>query len=41
MVTVCGQNFGFNKTENFKSSLVTVELAGAPCKLSRQDQVNR
>lgn len=40
-VTICGRNFGFDKTENFKASLVTVEVAGAPCKLPRQDSVNR
>lgn len=41
MVTMCGHNFGFDKTENFKTSLVTVEVAGAPCKLPRQDYINR
>ncbi|KAJ3595885.1 hypothetical protein NHX12_002297, partial [Muraenolepis orangiensis] len=41
LVTICGQNFGFNKTESFKASLVTVEVAGAPCKLYRQDHTNR
>lgn len=41
MVTVCGRNFGFDKTESFKTSLVTVEVGGAPCKLPRQDYVNR
>ncbi|XP_053742394.1 hepatocyte growth factor receptor isoform X1 [Synchiropus splendidus] len=40
-VTICGSNFGFDKTRNFKSAMVTVEVAGAPCKLSRQDIVNR
>ncbi|XP_068595383.1 hepatocyte growth factor receptor [Brachionichthys hirsutus] len=40
-VTICGRNFGFDKTENFKASLVAVEVAGAPCKLSRLDQINR
>ncbi|KAM9854554.1 hepatocyte growth factor receptor isoform 2-T2 [Aulostomus maculatus] len=40
-VTICGRNFGFNKSESFKSSLVTVEVAGAVCKLSRQESVNR
>uniref|UniRef100_A0AAQ5XWB6 receptor protein-tyrosine kinase n=1 Tax=Amphiprion ocellaris TaxID=80972 RepID=A0AAQ5XWB6_AMPOC len=40
-VTVCGRNFGFDKTERFKASLVTVEVAGAPCKLPRQDSINR
>ncbi|XP_032378784.1 hepatocyte growth factor receptor [Etheostoma spectabile] len=39
-VTMCGSNFGFDKTESFKASLVTVEVAGAPCKLSRQDNIN-
>lgn len=41
MVTMCGHNFGFDKAESFKVSLVTVEVAGAPCKLPRQDYVNR
>ncbi|XP_020492890.2 hepatocyte growth factor receptor [Labrus bergylta] len=41
VVTMCGQNFGFDKTESFKTSLLTVEVAGAPCKLTRQDNVNR
>uniref|UniRef100_A0A8C9ZAX7 receptor protein-tyrosine kinase n=1 Tax=Sander lucioperca TaxID=283035 RepID=A0A8C9ZAX7_SANLU len=40
-VTMCGSNFGFDKTESFKASLVTVEVAGAPCKLPRQDNINR
>lgn len=40
-VTICGQNFGFDKTESFKASLVSVEVAGAPCRLPRQDGVNR
>ncbi|KAM4619365.1 hepatocyte growth factor receptor [Polymixia lowei] len=41
VVTVCGRNFGFDKTDSFKASLVTVEVSGATCKLSRQDHVNR
>ncbi|KAK2842710.1 hypothetical protein Q5P01_012910 [Channa striata] len=41
MVTICGRNFGFDKTESFKASLVSVEVAGAPCKLPRQDNMNR
>ncbi|KAM9376541.1 hepatocyte growth factor receptor [Pholidichthys leucotaenia] len=40
-LTICGQNFGFDKTENFKASQVTVEVAGAPCRLPRQDNINR
>nr|XP_046249506.1 hepatocyte growth factor receptor isoform X2 [Scatophagus argus] len=40
-VTICGRNFGFDKTENFKAPLVTVEVAGVPCKLPRQDNVNK
>ncbi|XP_031717018.1 hepatocyte growth factor receptor isoform X1 [Anarrhichthys ocellatus] len=40
VVTMCGSNFGFDKTENFKASEVTVEVAGAPCRLTRQD-INR
>ncbi|XP_061750286.1 hepatocyte growth factor receptor [Nerophis ophidion] len=41
VVTICGHNFGFDKTENFKASLVSVEVAGVPCKLARQDYLNR
>ncbi|CAL8376223.1 unnamed protein product [Arctogadus glacialis] len=41
VLTICGENFGFNKTESFKSSLVTVEVGGAACKLYRQDRLNR
>uniref|UniRef100_A0A3Q1FLZ0 Hepatocyte growth factor receptor n=1 Tax=Acanthochromis polyacanthus TaxID=80966 RepID=A0A3Q1FLZ0_9TELE len=40
-VTICGRNFGFDKTERFKTSLVTVEVAGAPCKMPRQENINR
>ncbi|XP_015227728.1 PREDICTED: hepatocyte growth factor receptor isoform X1 [Cyprinodon variegatus] len=40
-VTICGHNFGFDKTENFKTSMVNVEVAGATCKLARQDRINR
>ncbi|XP_071313534.1 hepatocyte growth factor receptor isoform X2 [Trachinotus anak] len=40
-VTICGHNFGFDKTESFKASLVSVEVAGAHCKLPRQDNANR
>ncbi|XP_047452432.1 hepatocyte growth factor receptor isoform X2 [Mugil cephalus] len=40
-VTICGHNFGFDKTESFRTSLVTVEVAGASCKLPRQDSINR
>ncbi|XP_034542521.1 hepatocyte growth factor receptor [Notolabrus celidotus] len=41
VVTICGRSFGFDKTENFKASSVTVEVAGTPCKLPRQDYINR
>ncbi|XP_069544459.1 hepatocyte growth factor receptor-like, partial [Brachyistius frenatus] len=40
-VTICGHNLGFDKTDSFKASLVTVEVGGAPCKLPRQDNINR
>ncbi|MED6290616.1 hypothetical protein CHARACLAT_015004, partial [Characodon lateralis] len=40
-LTICGRNFGFDKTENFKASMVNVEVAGAPCKLTKQDHINR
>ncbi|XP_057692262.1 hepatocyte growth factor receptor isoform X1 [Corythoichthys intestinalis] len=39
-VTIRGRNFGFDRTERFKAALVSVELAGAPCKLPRQDNLN-
>lgn len=41
VVTMCGLNFGFDKTESFKASAVTIEVAGAPCKQPRQDSINR
>ncbi|TNN32355.1 Hepatocyte growth factor receptor [Liparis tanakae] len=41
VVTLCGSVFGFDKTESFRNSVVTVEVGGAPCRLSRQDHVNR
>ncbi|XP_040019328.2 hepatocyte growth factor receptor [Gasterosteus aculeatus] len=40
-VTVCGGGFGFDKTESFRPYMVTVEVAGAPCRLPRQDNTNR
>ncbi|KAM3610086.1 uncharacterized protein V6R79_025096 [Siganus canaliculatus] len=40
-VTICGRNFGFDKTESFKASAVAVEVAGMPCKLPRQTSDNR
>uniref|UniRef100_A0AAQ4P7W1 receptor protein-tyrosine kinase n=1 Tax=Gasterosteus aculeatus aculeatus TaxID=481459 RepID=A0AAQ4P7W1_GASAC len=40
-VTVCGGGFGFDKTESFRPYMVTVEVAGAPCRLPRQDNINR
>ncbi|KAM4573611.1 hepatocyte growth factor receptor isoform 2-T2 [Odontesthes bonariensis] len=41
VVTICGRNFGFDKTEDFKAQLVSVEVAGAPCKLPRQHNINK
>ncbi|XP_072242533.1 hepatocyte growth factor receptor isoform X2 [Leuresthes tenuis] len=41
VVTICGSNFGFDKTEDFKASLVSLEVAGAPCKLPRQHNINK
>ncbi|XP_029009895.1 hepatocyte growth factor receptor [Betta splendens] len=38
VVTICGRNFGFDKTEAFQASMVSVEVDGAPCKLPRQQQ---
>ncbi|KAM9754586.1 hepatocyte growth factor receptor isoform 2-T2 [Menidia menidia] len=40
VLMICGRNFGFDKTENFKASLVSVEVAGAPCKLLK-DNINK
>ncbi|KAK6317901.1 hypothetical protein J4Q44_G00111920 [Coregonus suidteri] len=36
-VTVCGRNFGFNKTERFDHTLISLDLAGAPCKLLKRE----
>ncbi|XP_054476074.1 hepatocyte growth factor receptor isoform X2 [Anoplopoma fimbria] len=41
VVTMCGSSFGFDKSESFKASMVTVEVGGAPCRLPRQDNINR
>uniref|UniRef100_A0A6Q2YXC2 receptor protein-tyrosine kinase n=1 Tax=Esox lucius TaxID=8010 RepID=A0A6Q2YXC2_ESOLU len=41
-VTVCGRNFGFNKTERFDHTLIRLEVAGGPCKLlKRESNSNR
>ncbi|XP_072291686.1 hepatocyte growth factor receptor [Eucyclogobius newberryi] len=40
-LTVCGRNFGFDKTGNFRPSMVSVEVGGASCKLDRHGGVNR
>lgn len=40
-LTICGRNFGFDKTENFRGSMVNVEVGGAACKLDRHGGVNR
>uniref|UniRef100_A0A8C8IIY9 Hepatocyte growth factor receptor n=1 Tax=Oncorhynchus tshawytscha TaxID=74940 RepID=A0A8C8IIY9_ONCTS len=41
-VTVCGRNFGFNKTERFDHTLISLDVAGAPCKLlKRESNSNR
>ncbi|KAJ0069764.1 hypothetical protein NL108_013311, partial [Boleophthalmus pectinirostris] len=40
-LTICGLNFGFDKTENFRSPMVSVEVGGAPCKLDRHGGLNR
>ncbi|XP_077452292.1 hepatocyte growth factor receptor isoform X2 [Stigmatopora argus] len=40
VVTISGRNFGFDRTERFNAALVSVELAGTPCKLPRQDNLN-
>lgn len=42
-VTICGYNFGFDKTKTFKGSetlTVSVNVAGAPCK-STEENVRR
>uniref|UniRef100_A0A673ZTC1 receptor protein-tyrosine kinase n=1 Tax=Salmo trutta TaxID=8032 RepID=A0A673ZTC1_SALTR len=36
-VTVCGRNFGFNKTERFDHTLISLDVAGAPCKLLKRE----
>uniref|UniRef100_A0A8C7ZN56 Sema domain-containing protein n=1 Tax=Oryzias sinensis TaxID=183150 RepID=A0A8C7ZN56_9TELE len=38
IVTICGRNFGFNKTKTFKGSdtlMLSVNVAGVPCKFSK------
>ncbi|KAJ0029078.1 hypothetical protein NQD34_004075 [Periophthalmus magnuspinnatus] len=40
-LTICGHNFGFDKTESFRSSMVSVEVGGASCKLDRHGGFNR
>ncbi|XP_064807398.1 hepatocyte growth factor receptor-like isoform X2 [Oncorhynchus masou masou] len=41
-VTVCGRNFGFNKTDRFDHTLISLDVAGAPCKLlKRESNSNR
>ncbi|KAJ8373878.1 hypothetical protein SKAU_G00044580 [Synaphobranchus kaupii] len=32
-LTVCGADFGFNKSERFDAGLVRIQLGGAPCKM--------
>ncbi|KAL0968655.1 hypothetical protein UPYG_G00269750 [Umbra pygmaea] len=39
-VTVCGRNFGFNKTERFDHTLVSLAVAGAPCRLLKRESNN-
>uniref|UniRef100_A0A3P9LXL3 Hepatocyte growth factor receptor n=1 Tax=Oryzias latipes TaxID=8090 RepID=A0A3P9LXL3_ORYLA len=38
IVTICGHNFGFNKTKTFKGSetlMLSVNVAGVPCKFTK------
>ncbi|XP_028306635.1 hepatocyte growth factor receptor isoform X2 [Gouania willdenowi] len=39
VVTIHGQNFGFDKTECFKSSILTAEVAGARCRVTTDESV--
>ncbi|KAJ8245354.1 hypothetical protein GJAV_G00269870 [Gymnothorax javanicus] len=32
-LTVCGEDFGFNKSERFDAGLIRIELDGSPCRL--------
>ncbi|XP_061085911.1 hepatocyte growth factor receptor-like isoform X2 [Conger conger] len=32
-LTICGSDFGFNKSERFDTGLLRVQLGGAPCKM--------
>ncbi|CAL9696653.1 unnamed protein product [Knipowitschia caucasica] len=34
-LTICGQNFGFDKSYNFRASMVNVEVGGVACKVER------
>uniref|UniRef100_A0A8C6TD80 receptor protein-tyrosine kinase n=1 Tax=Neogobius melanostomus TaxID=47308 RepID=A0A8C6TD80_9GOBI len=40
-LTICGRNFGFDKTENFRGPMVSVKVGGAACRLDRRGGVNR
>nr|XP_023664854.1 hepatocyte growth factor receptor [Paramormyrops kingsleyae] len=41
-VTICGREFGFNKSERFDASLVDIHIGGNPCKLDvRESSSNR
>ncbi|KAK7916157.1 hypothetical protein WMY93_011918 [Mugilogobius chulae] len=40
-LTICGHNFGFDKTDNFRAAMVSVEVGGASCKLDRHGGLNR
>uniref|UniRef100_A0A8C6TBG6 receptor protein-tyrosine kinase n=1 Tax=Neogobius melanostomus TaxID=47308 RepID=A0A8C6TBG6_9GOBI len=39
-LTICGRNFGFDKTENFRGPMVSVKVGGAACRLDRRGGVN-
>ncbi|KAJ8388605.1 hypothetical protein AAFF_G00131700 [Aldrovandia affinis] len=36
-LTVCGADFGFNRSERFDAGLIQIELGGAPCKLDPRE----
>ncbi|KAJ8395693.1 hypothetical protein AAFF_G00029300 [Aldrovandia affinis] len=41
-LTICGKDFGFNKSERFDAGLVKIDVGGTPCKLdARESNGNR
>ncbi|XP_061108716.1 hepatocyte growth factor receptor isoform X1 [Conger conger] len=41
-LTICGRDFGFNKSERFDAGLIRINIGGTPCKLdARESNGNR